>query len=399
MMKFQALIFCFIFAAGTSFAQNRSINFETSTFSDIKAKAKKENKLIFVDAYAEWCGPCKWMAANIFTNDTVADYFNDKFISAQIDMEKGEGPGISIYYEVHCYPNLLFIDGDGNLVHRSAGAMDTKHFIALAEDALNPEKRFSKLKSEYETRKSDPKFVYEYLNVISRTCLPFEDIVSDYFNSMNDEELSGRTSWNILRDYTSDFRSRQFIYLINNEDKFKEKYSGDSVDAVIKNALMSSGLNIIFNPDMKESDYISFKNEITNLKSSVINEVLFQLDLNYFYKDENWKKFIDLAIEKGDNYFKDLSDFNKISWTIYEHSDDTVSLQKAAGWMQKTLEDVNNQEWYAYDTYAAVLFKLNKKGDAKAAGLKAVELAKAGNLGEDEYKSTIELLEEIDKLK
>jgi len=47
-----------------------------SQWQDIVAMAKQENKLIFLDAYASWCGPCKWMAANMFTNDTIADYYN-----------------------------------------------------------------------------------------------------------------------------------------------------------------------------------------------------------------------------------------------------------------------------------------------------------------------------------
>jgi uncharacterized protein YyaL (SSP411 family) len=54
-------------------------------------KAKKENKLIFVDAYASWCGPCKLMVKNIFPLKTVGDYYNSHFINAKIDMEKGEG--------------------------------------------------------------------------------------------------------------------------------------------------------------------------------------------------------------------------------------------------------------------------------------------------------------------
>lgn len=397
-MKVLTFTISLFLITGVCLAQNRSIKFETSTFADVKAKAKKENKLIFVDAFTTWCGPCKWMAANIFTNDTVADYYNSRFINAQIDMEKGEGPDFALLYDVRCYPNLLYIDGDGNVVHRSAGSGDTKGFIQLAEDAQNPEKQFSRYKNEYESKKFDPVFLVEYLNIISNTCLPFENIISDYFSTVKDEDLSSNENWNILRDYSSNYKSREIIYLLNNIETFSKKYTSDAVNSKIKNVFMGSGFKILRSPEMKEDDYTSYKSEISKFNLPGIDEVIFQLDLNYFYMQGNMKGLIDLAVEKGDLYFKNLSEFNQISWTIYEQSDDTVALQKAASWMQKALEDKENQQYFAYDTYAAVLFKLNKKAEAKAIALKAIEVAKDSGINEEEYQSTTELLQKIEKL-
>jgi thiol-disulfide isomerase/thioredoxin len=395
-MKVITSILCLFFTAITCFAQNRVIQFETSSFADIKAKAKKENRLIFVDAYAVWCGPCKWMAANIFTNDTVADYFNAKFVNAKIDMEKGEGIEIARLYEVYCYPNLLFIDGDGKLVHRGAGSADAKSFIKLAEDAQNPEKRFSKYKDEYESRKSDAKFLYQYLQIISQTCLPFDDIVIDYFKTVKDEDLTSQANWNIIRDYSSDYKSREFIYLFNNIEKFNKLYTADSVNFKIKNTLMRSGYNLINNPDLKEEDYIAFKSEISKFSNVNIDEILFLLDMNYYANKEEWKKFVDLAVKEGDKYFKTIQEFNQISWYIYLYSDDIAALQKAESWMRKALDTEVNQPWYALDTYASILYKLGKKTEAKAAAQKAIETAKSNGVSEDEYKSTLELLQKIE---
>ena len=93
----------------TAISQTKTLAFEHGTFQEIKAKALKENKLIFIDAYTVWCGPCKQMAINVFTDDAVANYYNANLINAKIDMEKGEGIEIAKLYEVNCYPNLLFI--------------------------------------------------------------------------------------------------------------------------------------------------------------------------------------------------------------------------------------------------------------------------------------------------
>ena len=87
------LVFTLVISVSTSagYSQDRSINFTDKSWQEIVAMAKQQNRLIFLDAYASWCGPCKWMAANMFTNDSIADYYNKTFICASIDMEKGEG--------------------------------------------------------------------------------------------------------------------------------------------------------------------------------------------------------------------------------------------------------------------------------------------------------------------
>src|SRR5476649_1062437 len=94
---------CIIAITSMGFAQDKCIQFDHSTWAELLAKAKQQNKMIFVDAYTTWCGPCKWMAKNVFTNDTVAEFYDKTFICAKIDMEKGEGPELAKKYEVRAY--------------------------------------------------------------------------------------------------------------------------------------------------------------------------------------------------------------------------------------------------------------------------------------------------------
>ena len=52
----------------------QEIKFQEKGWEKALKKASKQDKLIFVDAYTTWCGPCKWMSANVFTDDAVADF-------------------------------------------------------------------------------------------------------------------------------------------------------------------------------------------------------------------------------------------------------------------------------------------------------------------------------------
>ena len=99
MLRYILILLCCFFST-TMYGQNRSIEFREGSWEEMLKEARKEKKMIFVDCYASWCGPCKMLAKNIFTQDSVADFYNDNFVCFQIDMEKGEGPALAKKYGV-----------------------------------------------------------------------------------------------------------------------------------------------------------------------------------------------------------------------------------------------------------------------------------------------------------
>lgn len=138
-MKVLTIVIVTMGLIGLSFVNAPSNSPEGIKFLDISfeqalKKAKKEKKLIFVDAYAVWCGPCKWMEANTFSEKEVGDVFNEKFINLKIDMEKGEGPELARKYSVRAYPTLFLIDGDGKVIKRILGAQKKNQLLSAVEE-------------------------------------------------------------------------------------------------------------------------------------------------------------------------------------------------------------------------------------------------------------------------
>lgn len=111
------------------------IQFFKGTWEEALAKAKKENKMIFVDAYAEWCGPCKILAKRYFTKATVGDYYNANFINYKMDMEKHkDGPRLARQWGLRAYPTLYFINHTESIVKTSVGLIDDKALLKLAAE-------------------------------------------------------------------------------------------------------------------------------------------------------------------------------------------------------------------------------------------------------------------------
>jgi len=109
------------------------IQFVDLPWAKVLEKAKKEKKIIFFDAYASWCGPCKAMQKNVFTQNEVGAFFNANFINVKKDMEIGEGPQLASRYPIEGYPTLFFIDGNGKVVTSHLGGLDASGLVQFAK--------------------------------------------------------------------------------------------------------------------------------------------------------------------------------------------------------------------------------------------------------------------------
>ncbi len=114
----------------------KGIQFYRGTWDDALTLAKSENKLIFVDVYATWCGPCKKLKKYTFSSEKAGNYFNSNFINVTIDGERGEGALLAAQYGVKSYPSLYLIDNEGRIIVKSEGYQSASRLIKWAKAAL-----------------------------------------------------------------------------------------------------------------------------------------------------------------------------------------------------------------------------------------------------------------------
>ncbi|MBS1563999.1 MAG: thioredoxin family protein, partial [Bacteroidetes bacterium] len=157
-------LFLLLLAPAFAAAQNRSIAFEQGSFAETLAKAKAQNKMVFVDCYTQWCGPCKQMAAHVFTQDSVADFFNARFVSLQLDMEK-EGKDKAAVYRVEAYPSFLLLDASGQLVYKFVGGMPSDRFLAHMREGLEPRNRVAEYARLYAEGNRSKELLREYIKL------------------------------------------------------------------------------------------------------------------------------------------------------------------------------------------------------------------------------------------
>jgi len=371
----------------SSYGQEEGIAFNHKSFGELLKQAKDENKLLFVDAYAVWCGPCKLMTKNTFTDKTVANLYNAKFINAKIDMEKGEGPDLAVKYGVRAYPTLLFINGDGEVVHSGLGYHTPEQFISLGSDALDPAKQIGTAKKRYKAGDKDPSFLRDFaLNLNEKMDPMAEEVASAYLKTQSNWKTT--ENMDFIMTFAHDPDSEMFKYLNNNPTDFKKAFGDDKVEDFQIDVLKST-VPVRNNPDhLKQVQKIYTD---INAKKAPERFGLYEIQYLKYIKDGTY-------LDKAVSYFKkykpkDAYVLNEFAWNVYETQTDKKYLKPALEWAKKSVEI--SPMYMNYDTLAALYYKLGNKKEAASTADKAIELAKKS--GED-YSETQELAKKISQL-
>ncbi|MGE4514553.1 MAG: thioredoxin family protein [Chryseobacterium sp.] len=373
-----------------AFALAQGIKFEETNFNTILAKAKKENKLVFIDAYTTWCGPCKLMAKNVFPQKAVGDYYNANFINAKIDMEKGEGIDIAKKYNVKAFPTYLFVDGNGELVHRTLGYVEEKDFIQFAKDAGDPSKRLGALKKKFEDGEKDPEFLKNLAGLTMYSDAEFSaKVMERYFSGKTELD---RDDIQMLLTATQSTDSPLYKTFLAKKAEITKILPAERYEAFDKNIKLNTIVKKSYNADSKKWDDNYFMTEAQKfLTKDEAEKILKRAKANRSLRDKDIATYEKLTMD----IYKDTSalsseELNSIAWNFFENVTNKPALEKALAWAQESVK--KNENSANTDTLANLYNKLGDKKNAKLWAEKAIELAK--KTGED-YSDTEKLLKSL----
>ena len=253
-MKKFVLLYIYMFLMVPVFAQT---NFQELGLEKALDKAKGEGKMVFVDCYTSWCGPCKIMAKEVLPLKEVGDFLNERFVCVKYDMEQGEGPEIAKKYRVDAYPTFLLLNADGSLINSIVGMTPSgQEFVYKVKLALG-EISTVKMDSMYAAGNRMSRFVLSYLKALEATKQydKAKEVSAELMKKLNDSEKSYATYWFLYENPNiSPVGSENMNYLLSHVDNFRK---GVGVEPV--NAKLAS----IFETQLE--DMIRGKNKTTNI--------------------------------------------------------------------------------------------------------------------------------------
>ncbi|MEL6989564.1 MAG: thioredoxin family protein, partial [Bacteroidota bacterium] len=239
MKKYFSILFLIAIAVAV---HAEGIEFFKGSWEEALAEAKASEKLIFVDAYTTWCGPCKRMARDVFPKEEVGEFYNENFINMKLDMEKaGDGRNVRRDYGVASFPTLLYIDGDGKLIHKDVGAKQPGAFIGVGRKALKKVDYSAKYKTAYESGDRSYDLMYNYVKALNRSRKPSLKVANEYLRTQ--KNLSTPENLKFIHEAAVETDSRVFEMMIKNksaiiklvgEEAFNNKISQASKNTVKK---------------------------------------------------------------------------------------------------------------------------------------------------------------------
>ena len=104
----------------------------TESLPNAMKSASKDKKVIMVDFWATWCGPCKQMLATTYKDKAVVEKAK-QFVPVLVDVDK-QG-ALAKKYGVEAIPTVIFLDGKGNVLGKSTGYVPSGDFLKLMTEA------------------------------------------------------------------------------------------------------------------------------------------------------------------------------------------------------------------------------------------------------------------------
>lgn len=384
----------FLFIFSTLLLAQEGIKFETDTFSNILAKAKKENKLVFLDAFTSWCGPCKLLEKNVFSQKSVGDYYNATFINAHFDMEKGEGVNIARKYFIQSYPTLLFINGDGEVVYKASGYMPPNDFLNVGKEASNPENRLENKIAKFNAGEANPDFLLGLIKNTYSSDFPLaQKVATRYFEGKKNEELS-KDDAGLLLYFTKTVDDDLFkiftakrteLVKVIPESYLKEYESQLKLNTVLQKSFDNATQTI------DDAQFLEVGTRVLGEKEA--KKALYKMKMDMAFSQKNYDEYAKAAI----NYYQNNPDFdvnevNSVAWNFFLYISDKKLLQDA---IDLCLTSIKKQEdTFNTDTLANLYYKFGDFKNAKKWAKKSIEIAKSKN---SDYKSTEELLNRMNK--
>jgi thioredoxin-related protein len=403
-MKFRCGIILVLLVVVNYSAIGQSIHFDTISWESFYEKSVQEEKPIFVDVYTDWCGPCKRMEKEVFTNPEVAAYMNDRFMNYRVNAEKGSGIALAKRWKIKAYPTLIFFNRNGSIVQKSTGAKEKTGFLDMVQQMYE----FMEL-GTINTSHLDADQLYDYLNRFSKLNRDHnEEELKRYWSLIDAQEKTSVKTLDLLLDYSKFITYEMLDTLIahHNFNSFTDKgiRNRSKIDRkLIEDAQLAS---LSGDRDALEKAYEYRKKFYATLviktKTSTVLEKEYKSQLmEYYSRVKADSSYIILAkelleqyilcysvdeINTADEQASRLSPYgNKtrynatlvsdrlkiISYAVFHKTEDKEILNQTKEWIEFSIELIPDGE--SYLIYAFILDTLGDKTNAKKAIVSSME--------------------------
>lgn len=318
MKKLFTTIVCIV-ASVAAMAQGVVFEPNGTTLEQASAKAKAENKLIFLDCYTTWCGPCKKMAKETFTLAEVGAVMNPKFVNIQIDMESAYGAPLAKKLQIQAYPTFVIFNADGQEISRFLGYHDAPSFLKVLEEK-GKDDASAGLKARFDAGERDPQFLKEYLASLTAAYKGDEaNTVAEAILDGKEETFAADSTLRMIffRNITNPF-AKSFVYTAKNPDALKAAMGEMPVNMKIQNVLTNYQRQLINEANgtatLDQAKFDKFSALLDELGISNADHYRLQTLITFAEKQKDFKAYVTYIKQYLANPALDADDMQLARW-------------------------------------------------------------------------------------
>jgi thioredoxin-related protein len=389
--------------------QGKGVQFEDNlSWAAIKAKAKAENKYIFLDGFTTWCGPCKYMKNTVFPQEECGRYFNEKFISVEVQLDTtkednklvrswyADAHAIMVEYNIMAFPTFLVFTPDGQAVHRVVGgSLTPKEFIARIENSFDPAKQYYTQLRKYQGGERDSSFLRK-MAIMARQAYDMkiaEQVAKAYFATQSD--LFNPGTLGLLSDFTSSTKDPGFDLFYHRTEDVDKVLGPGMAEKKIRQILWEEKVFHKIQGKTTAPDWDALQKSLAADYPAYADEVIATAKVTYYQGKHDWTNFQVAVVDFMKKYGADVPEaqLNSYAWTVFQNCPDMNCVTEALNWSKRSFK--NNNEPSYMDTYANILYKMGKKDEAITWEEKARDLSSAD--AKKGYQDTIDKMKRGEK--
>ena len=314
------LFACFAMqAVGQGTSKGMAFEKEGTLFNQAVQKAKSTGKLIFLDCYTSWCGPCKMMANTVFPQEVVGNFMNPKYVCIKIDMEKGEGPELAKKLQISAYPTFIVFNSAGQEIGRFLGGCKAEEFIEKVKKA-SEDNTSAEMDKRFADGERDEAFLYSYLNTLSSAYKRDQcNVVAEALLEGKAETFAGdKQLANVFMRHLTNPFCPAFVYTAKHPEALAESMGDTPVRMKIRNVWSGYAREIITEAggtatlDQEKMDkWLALMDECGVDKEEKEDLRLTTL-MTYYEKKPDWNAYMECVTDYGTLF--DITDLMLCKW-------------------------------------------------------------------------------------
>lgn len=366
------------------------------SWEQIKTKARKENKQIFVDCYATWCGPCKIMDRDVYPLNIVGEVLNGQFISVKVQMDSTQNDPAAVRllyplareleqkYHITALPTYIFFSPEGDAVHKSIGQQNPKEFIKTVKDATNPNNQlytlFNNAKrkrlpfSEYPALANRLKNEFRENELAVEVGRMYKD---EYLDKLAERELFQKENVKFLAEYSMLISSKDKLFKLafTNPDRADSLrgYKGWA-DGLVNRTIIREQVEPVFYEAEKlgkEPNWAKLEQQLAKCYNKELS-ITYTLDarVDWYERKQIWNSYFQYLkphLARHDLNKMNARHLHYCAWYVFKYSNDTSLIKEAINWMDILIaKSSKDLLWMVMDTKAYLLYKMKRQNEAIA---------------------------------